>query len=420
MCGMGLDADTMAGANEKVKGPDRLAGIPHVRREGRLQQRLPGPRDRRQAAGHPVTHPHRRRRQLRHPHRRRPAHARRHLGRQEARRRRGVPKGALSWGAVALQIATGGRRGLPQVQRAPASASRSSPSGPPRPSSTATRSARAPGWSAGSSLRPWWCGLPSLQLAHPLSEPPTRPLSRPLRCSVRSAMPSPSPFRWPRSGTSSGRAGSRSSISTRSVIRTATSFTRERPGLFGRWSSGEEMLQPRWVYLVGTAVCIVVWRRWGWTGRALWAFVTMVLAWNLALDIRFWWPGPGPSSRMRSPTHPATASPSGHAANTAAASTTLVILLWPALRRRGRTIAVATAAVVTLVTAADRVLLGVHYPSRCHRWSCAGAGLASPRMPVGARPSHSSPPSRPPSQPLSRPPSQPPSRLKVDRHGDPL
>lgn len=161
-----------------------------------------------------------------------------------------------------------------------------------------------------------------------------------------------------------------------SVIRTATSFTRERPGLFRALVVWEEMLQPRWVYLVGTAVCIVVWRRWGWTGRALWAFVTMMLAWNLALDVKVLVARARPVVEDALTHAPGYSFPSGHAANAAAASTTLVILLWPALGRRGRAVAVATAALVTLVTAADRVLLGVHYPSDVTAGVALGAGLA--------------------------------------------
>lgn len=55
--------------------------------------------------------------------------------------------------------------------------------------------------------------------------------------------------------------------------------------------------------------------------------------------------------------------PSGHAANSAAASAALVILLWPVLRRPGRVVAVSLAAAVTTVTALKRVFLGAQHPS---------------------------------------------------------
>ena len=49
--------------------------------------------------------------------------------------------------------------------------------------------------------------------------------------------------------------------------------------------------------------------------------------------------------------------------NTAAAALTTTLLLWPLLGPRGRVVVPVVAGTVTLLTAADRVLLGVHHPS---------------------------------------------------------
>ena len=112
------------------------------------------------------------------------------------------------------------------------------------------------------------------------------------------------------------------------MIRTATDFSRERPGLVRALLVWEEMLQPKWVYIAGTLVCIYVWKRLGLGPRALWAFLTMMVSWNLALDIKI-----------------------------------LVLLFWPRLSRRGRAAALSAAILVMVITAVDRVMLGVHYPS---------------------------------------------------------
>ena len=74
--------------------------------------------------------------------------------------------------------------------------------------------------------------MPSLQIAHPLSEQPTRPLSRPRRLlrSVGYAVA----FTLPVAAIGYLVRSRWEPILhlDESVIRTATSFTRERPGLF--------------------------------------------------------------------------------------------------------------------------------------------------------------------------------------------
>lgn len=159
-------------------------------------------------------------------------------------------------------------------------------------------------------------------------------------------------------------------------IAAATDLTREHPALFQALVVWEELFQPRWVYAAGSLVCLWVWRRYRWSGRSLWAFVTMMLAWNLALDLKLLVARARPVVEDALTHAPGYSFPSGHAANTAAATTTLVVLLWPALGRRGRIVAVTIASGLTLVTAADRVLLGVHYPSDVVAGMALGAGLA--------------------------------------------
>ncbi|MDQ7903157.1 phosphatase PAP2 family protein [Phytohabitans sp. ZYX-F-186] len=55
--------------------------------------------------------------------------------------------------------------------------------------------------------------------------------------------------------------------------------------------------------------------------------------------------------------------PSGHTSHAAAAALVAVLLLWPRLARRGRTLVVAGAAAVALFIGATRVLLLAHWPT---------------------------------------------------------
>ncbi len=160
------------------------------------------------------------------------------------------------------------------------------------------------------------------------------------------------------------------------LIRAATDFTRSHDGFKSALLIWQEAFQPKWVYAVGTLVCLIVWRRHHLTGRALWAFVTMMLSWNLALDIKILVQRARPVVQDAIAIAPGYSFPSGHAANTAAAATVLTILVWPLLGRRARWIVVPAASVAVLLTAADRVFLGVHYPTDVTAGVVFGVGIA--------------------------------------------
>ncbi|ROS23661.1 phosphatase PAP2 family protein [Cellulomonas sp. PhB150] len=142
-----------------------------------------------------------------------------------------------------------------------------------------------------------------------------------------------------------------------------TDFTRSHPAFHDALIVWQEISQPRWVYLAGSLVCVWVWRRHHQPGRALWGFGTMVAAWliaNFSKEI---------VRRARPVVEDAlvhaggTSFPSGHAFASAAAGTTITLLLWPMLGPRGRVAVPTVAALFTLATGADRILLGAHYPS---------------------------------------------------------
>jgi undecaprenyl-diphosphatase len=67
--------------------------------------------------------------------------------------------------------------------------------------------------------------------------------------------------------------------------------------------------------------------------------------------------------------------PSGHAANAAAVATILTLLVWPVISPRARRWVTACAVAFALITALDRVFLGVHFPSDVVGGLIFGVGL---------------------------------------------
>jgi len=161
------------------------------------------------------------------------------------------------------------------------------------------------------------------------------------------------------------------------AIQAATAVTQAHPGLLTALVAWQEALQPRWVYLFGTGVCVWAWARHGLTSRAIWAFVTMMAAWNIALDLKYLVQRARPVVADAVSHAPGYSFPSGHAANSASAATAVTLLVWPLLRTgRARYAVVTGAVVIVAATAADRVFLGVHFPSDVVAGILVGSGLA--------------------------------------------
>jgi undecaprenyl-diphosphatase len=113
-----------------------------------------------------------------------------------------------------------------------------------------------------------------------------------------------------------------------------------------------------------SVVCLVYWWRTGNVTRTWWALSTILAAWGLSSLLKELVRRARPVLDQPVERAAGFSFPSGHAANTAAMTTALVVLVWPSLRSRLlRVAAVAGAAVLTVATAVDRVMLGVHYPS---------------------------------------------------------
>lgn len=147
------------------------------------------------------------------------------------------------------------------------------------------------------------------------------------------------------------------------VIELTTDLTRAHPDLRQALLLWQEIFQPWHVYLSLTPVFAWVWYR-GLRGRAVWAFVTMMVGWNLALDVKLLMQRARPLVVDPVSSAPGFSFPSGHAFNAAMAVTTTLVLIWPFLRRRSaRAAAVISGVAIIAITALDRVYLGVHYPS---------------------------------------------------------
>lgn len=146
------------------------------------------------------------------------------------------------------------------------------------------------------------------------------------------------------------------------VINVATSATREA-GLAGFFVVIQTVSQPFLVYIVATVVALWAWLRQGLRSRALWAFVTMMVAWNIGLLAKSVVQRARPVVDDPISHSPGYSFPSGHAFNIAVVVTVLVFLLWPLLTPATRKVSVIVAVVVALVVGIDRVMLGAHFPS---------------------------------------------------------
>jgi undecaprenyl-diphosphatase len=161
------------------------------------------------------------------------------------------------------------------------------------------------------------------------------------------------------------------------LIAAATSFARPRDGLRSFLVAWQWLTQPIRLYAVGTALCLWVWLAKGLRTRAWWAFGTMMVAWFIGLVAKSVFQRARPVVEDPLSRAPGYSFPSGHALNSAAWATIVVILLWPLLKPLwARVTAVVLAVLVVLVTALDRVLLGVHYPSDVTVGVLTGVGLA--------------------------------------------
>lgn len=170
-----------------------------------------------------------------------------------------------------------------------------------------------------------------------------------------------------------------------------TDITRDRPWLLDALIFWQELTQPLNLHLVGTALCLWVWLAKGLRTRAWWAFATLMVSWSVGLGAKFVFQRARPVVEDPVSEAPGYSFPSGHALNSAAWTTTVIVLLWPIVKNRvARGALVGLGVLVVLATALDRTFLGVHYPSDVTAGVLTGTGLvlASYAGYAGWRPRH--------------------------------
>ena len=160
------------------------------------------------------------------------------------------------------------------------------------------------------------------------------------------------------------------------AIASATAYTRSHAAFRDFLLGWEWTTQPIRVYLVTTAVCAWMWLRRNEKTRAWWAFLTMMVGWNLALVIKYLVQRARPVVEDPITKAPGYSFPSGHVANMTIAMTTMLVLLWPLLRgTSSKVAAIAVAVGMVVMTMIDRIWLGVHFPSDTVGGVILGVGL---------------------------------------------
>ena len=157
------------------------------------------------------------------------------------------------------------------------------------------------------------------------------------------------------------------------IATAATDLTRST-GTAGALLALQAASQPWVLYILATLVCLWAWLVKKLRNRALWAFVTMMVGWNLALDAKLLVQRARPVIQDPISHAPGYSFPSGHAANAAIVATALVFLLWPVLSPVARRVATVVAVCFVVVVGLDRIFLGVHFTSDVVGWWLLGVG----------------------------------------------
>jgi undecaprenyl-diphosphatase len=160
----------------------------------------------------------------------------------------------------------------------------------------------------------------------------------------------------------------------KAIIKAATDATRTA-GTADLWLAVQRATQPLLLYCLATGVCIWAWAARGLRTRAIWAFVTMMVSWNMGLLLKLLVQRARPIVQDPISHAPGYSFPSGHAFNATVIATALVFLLWPDLGRVGHRVSTAVAAVGVVVVGLDRIFLGVHFPSDVIAGIVLGGGI---------------------------------------------
>ncbi len=158
------------------------------------------------------------------------------------------------------------------------------------------------------------------------------------------------------------------------VIRASTDYTRAH-GTVEALLPLQAASQPLVLYVLATGLALWAWLAKELRNRALWAFVTMMVAWNVGLLAKVLVGRARPVVEDPISHSPGYSFPSGHAYNAAVVATVVVFLLWPLLTPVGRRVSIVLAVVFALLVGLDRVFLGVHFPSDVVAGYVLGVGI---------------------------------------------
>jgi membrane-associated phospholipid phosphatase len=147
------------------------------------------------------------------------------------------------------------------------------------------------------------------------------------------------------------------------VVEAATAVTRAHPALETALTVWSAVTQPAVVIAAGCLLALWTWRRHGLATRSLWAVVTLLVSWGLTNLAKLAVGRARPLVDGEFVDAPGYSFPSGHMTSAATAAVTLTLLVWPVLGARGRILVPVAATLFVLVTAVDRIFLGVHFPT---------------------------------------------------------
>jgi membrane-associated phospholipid phosphatase len=162
------------------------------------------------------------------------------------------------------------------------------------------------------------------------------------------------------------------------LISSATAFTRSHARFRSVAAAWEAISQPWVVYVVfGVPACAFAWFRLHLHTRAAWALVTMATGWAIATAVKDVVQRARPVIEDPFAVHAGYSFPSGHATNNAIVVTTVLLLLHPALGIAARRALLAVGALWVVITCADRVFMGAHFPSDVAAGVLLGCGLCA-------------------------------------------
>jgi undecaprenyl-diphosphatase len=162
------------------------------------------------------------------------------------------------------------------------------------------------------------------------------------------------------------------------VTGAAADYTRSHPSLRSLVDGWEAITRPVVMYLLlGLPVSLYVWFGKSLRTRAWWALATMAAGWGIAALLKLLVGRARPEIDDPVAQHAGFSFPSGHATNNAIVVTVVLVMLWPLLASGLRRLLVGVGAAWVLVTCADRMFAGAHFPSDVVAGVLLGCGLTA-------------------------------------------